>query len=83
MKRVLHNTLEIANRVRKYCEEKHDLSKVINIEELGVRKKEIEELRKRVLVQAELNLKSELIDLYHLEIALRMKNAMLLPGADL
>ena len=34
-------------------------------------------------MQAELNLKSELIDIYHLEIALRMKNALLTPGMEL
>lgn len=32
---------------------------------------------------AELNLKTELVDLYHLEIQIRMKNALLTPSTDL
>ena len=83
LKQMLSNSLDIASRVRKYCEERHDLSAVKNIEELNVRRKEMEDLRKKILMQAELNLKSELIDIYHLEIALRMKNALLTPNMEL
>jgi hypothetical protein len=35
------------------------------------------------LTQAELNLKTELTDLYHLEITMRMKNALLTPNLEL
>jgi hypothetical protein len=36
-----------------------------------------------VLMAAELNLKTELVDLYHLEILIRMKNALLTPNLEL
>ena len=39
---MLSNTLEIANKVRKYCEEKQDFSKVSSIEELNQRRKDID-----------------------------------------
>ena len=80
LKAILNNSLDIASRARKYCEEKHDLRAVKNIEELSLRRKELEDLRKKILVQAELSLKTELVDIYHLEIAIRMKNALLTPN---
>ena len=39
LKQILSNSLDIASRVRKYCEEKHDLKAVKNIEELNIRRK--------------------------------------------
>jgi hypothetical protein len=36
---ILGNTLEIASKVRKYCEEKNDLGKVTTLEELNTRRK--------------------------------------------
>ena len=36
-----------------------------------------------MLIQAELNLKNELIDLYHFDIALRMKNSIMAPTIEL
>ena len=83
LKTILSNSLEIASKVRKYCEERNDFEKAKTVEELGVYRRQIDELRKKVLGQAELNLKTELTDLYHLQINLRMKNALLTPSLQL
>ncbi len=83
LNRIMANTLDIASKVRKYCEDKHDFGTVKTLDELNVRRKEIDEFRRKLLTVAELSLKTELVDLYHLEIMLRMKNALLTPNIEL
>jgi len=48
MMRIINNCLEIGGRVKKYVEEKGDVGK-LGLEELNERKKDIEELRKKIL----------------------------------
>jgi hypothetical protein len=80
--RVINNSLEVASRARKYIEEKGDCSKA-SLEELSLRRKEIEEQRKRLLTVAELSLKTELVELFHLEICNRMRTSLISPDLNL
>jgi len=62
---IMENCIAISCKVSAYVEAKGDCQKS-NLDELAIRRKEIDDLRKKVLNLAELNLKSELTQLYHL-----------------
>lgn len=68
--------------MRKYVEERGDSSRA-SLDELSQRRKEIEEQRKRLLTVAELSMRNELVELFHLEICNRMRTSLLSPGLDL
>ena len=60
LNRMLSNSLEVASKVKKYLEEKGNCQ-YCSPDELAQRRKEIDELRRRVLNEAEANLKTELL----------------------